>query len=167
MGKKRDDSNGDECLLREVGPGKIKMPLPHTRTTHEIWEKIKPLAREMRKAPTPAEEALWQQIRGKRLLGCRFRRQHPIDRFIADFYCAEARLVIEVDGAIHDYTPEEDAARQAFLESLGLRVLRFSNGDVLTYLNGVLERIGEVLQEQTSSPPGSNASSPPGPLSTA
>jgi very-short-patch-repair endonuclease len=122
-------------------------PLPHTRTSAELWDKLKPLARQMRKAPTAAEKALWQQLRDKRFSGYRFRRQHPIDRFIVDFYCAKAALVVEVDGPIHDYTPEEDALRTAFLESLGQRVIRFTNGEVLTNLKGVLERIGEVLQE--------------------
>jgi very-short-patch-repair endonuclease len=122
-------------------------PAPiHTRTTSELWEKIKPLARQMRRAPTPVEEALWRRLCRKQLRDVRFRRQHPIDRFIADFYCAEARLVVEVDGAIHEYTLEEDALRQAFLESMGLRVVRFSNDAVLQDIEAVLERIGEAIQ---------------------
>ena len=75
-------------------------------------------------------------------------RQHVFHRFIVDFYCHEARLVIEVDGAIHEYTQEEDALRQEFLESLGLRVLRFTNGEVLQHTRAVLKRIGEVLIQQ-------------------
>jgi very-short-patch-repair endonuclease len=104
----------------------------------------------MRHEPTPAEAALWGRLRRKPFGGIRFRRQHAIDRFIVDFYCHEARLVIEVDGSIHDYTQEEDAIRQAFLESIGLRVIRFSNGDVLTQMDGVLEVIAEAVQ---STPP--------------
>lgn len=123
---------------------------PHTRTTTALWEKIKPLAREMRKAPTPAEEVLWQRLRRKQLSGCRFRRQHAVGRFIVDFYCAEARLIIEVDGSIHEYTAEEDAIRQEYLESLGLTVCRFSNGDVLLQTDAVVERICDVLQKQLS-----------------
>ncbi len=98
----------------------------------------------MRAAPTVAENHLWHFIR-KQALGVKFRRQHVFDRFIVDFYCHEVRLVIEVDGVIHEYTQEEDAIRQEFLESLGLRVLRFTNGEVLQYTQAVLERIGEVL----------------------
>jgi very-short-patch-repair endonuclease len=87
-------------------------PLPvHTRTTREMWELIKPLARQMRTAQTPAEEMIWQRLRRKQIGGLRFRRQHPIDRFIVDFYCSELRLIIEVDGDIHEYTREEDAIR--------------------------------------------------------
>jgi very-short-patch-repair endonuclease len=123
-----------------------KPPPIHTRTTRELWELIKPLARQMRTAQTPAEEMLWQHIRRKQIGGFRFRRQHPIDRFIVDFYCPEARLIIEVDGAIHDYTQAEDAIRQEFLESLGLRVVRFTNGEVFQQLNGVLEAISDALQ---------------------
>lgn len=57
----------------------------------ELWEKLKPLARQMRREPTPAEKLLWQKLRQKQLLGFKFRRQHAIDRFIVDFYCAKAR----------------------------------------------------------------------------
>jgi very-short-patch-repair endonuclease len=115
-------------------------------TSPTLWEKLKPLAKEMRHAPTPAENTLWQKLRRHGLGGHKFRRQHVIDRFIVDFYCASAKLVVEVDGSVHEYTVEEDAIRQQFLEEVhGLTVLRFSNGDVLGNLNGVLEAIEECL----------------------
>mgnify|MGYP001770978009 FL=1 len=76
------------------------------QTSSELWEKLKPLARQMRREPTPAEDKLWQKLRHKQILGYKFRRQHTIDRFIVDFYCGEARLVVEVDGEVHDYTQE-------------------------------------------------------------
>ena len=79
-------------------------------------------------------------------MGYKFRRQHTIDRFIVDFYCTEARLVIEVDGIIHDDQQEADQLRTEIIESLGLRVLRFTNGEVLQQTDGVVERIAEVLQ---------------------
>src|SRR4051812_39939218 len=91
-------------------------------TPPELWEKLKPLAKQMRAEPTLAENHLWRFIR-KQSLGIKFRRQHVFDRFIVDFYAHEVRLVIEVDGAIHEYTQEEDGVRQEFLESLGLRVV--------------------------------------------
>ncbi|MEO8611553.1 MAG: endonuclease domain-containing protein [Chloroflexota bacterium] len=116
-------------------------------TTPELWEKLKPLARQMRHAPTPAEKHLWGRLRNRQLGGAKFRRQHVIDRFIVDFYCQEYRLVIEVDGSIHEYTQAEDAVRQEFLESLGLRVIRFSNADVLTRIDGVVEVIAESFQD--------------------
>lgn len=124
---------------------KPKPKYPHTRTNSDLFAKIKPLAREMRKAPTPAEDKLWQHLRRDQIHNFHFRRQHPIDRFIVDFYCAEVKLAIEVDGDIHEQQQEYDAVRQDYIESLGISVLRFSNGDVLTQLKAVLERIGEVV----------------------
>ena len=119
----------------------------------DLYAKLKPLARQMRTEPTAAEDYLWQRIRRQQIFGYKFRRQHVIDRFIVDFYCAEARLVIEVDGPIHDYTEEEDALRTAFLESLGLRVIRFTNGEVWQQTHAVVERVGEVLQELAQKKP--------------
>ncbi len=116
------------------------------RTPPHLWEKLKPLARQMRKDPTPAEETLWQGLR-KKQLGVKFRRQHAIERFIVDFYCREAGLVIEVDGPIHQYTVEEDAIRQQFLESQGLRVLRFANDQVFNDLENVLATIQQALEK--------------------
>jgi very-short-patch-repair endonuclease len=112
----------------------------------ELWAKLKPLARQMRHAPTAAENKLWQKLRGNALNGKKFRRQHAIDRFIVDFYCAAAKLVVEVDGAIHEYSEAEDAIRQQFLEEVhDLTVLHFSNGEVIQNLAAVLEYIAEYL----------------------
>ena len=98
------------------------------------------VSREMRRAPTPAEDALWQRLRNRQLAGAKFRRQHPIDRYIVDFYCADAQLVIEVDGSAHD-EPNHDAERQEVLETLGLRVLRFRNAEVFERIEDVLSAI--------------------------
>jgi very-short-patch-repair endonuclease len=115
--------------------------LKKRRPSPELWEKLKPLAREMRCEPTPAENILWQQLRNRNLQGIKFRRQHVIERFIIDFYCDEFKLVIEVDGEIHQYTLEEDMLRQEYLESLGLRVIRFTNEQVLKNILAVLAQI--------------------------
>jgi very-short-patch-repair endonuclease len=117
-----------------------------TYTTTELWDALKPLARQMRQEPTPAEDALWEVIRNRKLDNFKFRRQHPIDRFIVDFYCAEAHLVIEVDGTIHDYTPDEDALRQAFIESRGITVIRFRNEDILERLDSSVAQIQATLK---------------------
>ncbi len=117
-----------------------------TSAPPELWEKIKPLARQMRHDPTPAEEFLWQRLRKHQVSGVKFRRQHAIDRFVVDFYCADAHLVVEVDGPIHDYTPEEDAVRQELLESLGLRVIRFTNDEVLKESERVIKAIRQALK---------------------
>ena len=116
------------------------------KTPPHLWERLKPLAREMRKNPTPAEDRLWQHLRRRQVLGYKFRRQHAIERFIVDFYCREAHLIIEVDGPIHQYTQEEDAIRQEFLESQGFRVLRFTNDQVLSDIEGVLQTIEQALK---------------------
>ena len=86
------------------------------RTNAKLWEKLQPLARMHRRQPTKAELALWEKLRGRRFRNARFRRQHTIERFIADFFCSEAKLIIEVDGGIHQYTAQEDAIRREFLE---------------------------------------------------
>ncbi len=119
----------------------------HTHTDRRIYDEIKSRARVMRKEPTHAEEILWGKLRRKQVGGFRFRRQHPIDHFIVDFYCAVARLVVEVDGSIHN-EPEQidyDKARQAHLEHKGLRVIRFSNAQVIQETDAVLDVIAEVL----------------------
>ena len=115
-------------------------------TSTQIWALIKPLARQHRTAPTPTEDKLWQELRNRKL-GPRFRRQHPIDRFIADLYCPEKNLVIEIDGPIHQYTHEEDAVRQAFIESHGLRVLRFTTEQVNNAFDTVLDEIRLAIEE--------------------
>ncbi|HDM8219597.1 endonuclease domain-containing protein [Vibrio campbellii] len=91
--------------------------------------------------PKP-EEVLWQKIRRKQL-GVKFRRQHGIGRYIVDFYCVELNLVIEIDGDSHfsDEGKEKDAMRDAFMETLGIKVLRFTNEEVMQQTESVLERL--------------------------
>ncbi len=115
-------------------------------TPPHLWEKLKPVAREMRHSPTAAEKILWEHLRDRRLDGYKFRRQHAMERFVVDFYCSEANLVVEVDGTIHQYTAEEDAIRQEFLEAQGLQVMRFRNEEVLSDLRSVLDTIGTALR---------------------
>ena len=123
------------------------------RISPEMWQMLKPLARQMRHEPTPAEALLWQAVRGRRLGGYKFRRQQAIARFIVDFYCPQAGLVVEVDGPIHEYTKEQDTIRQGFLESIGLSVLRVSNKDVLNDLDSVLAHISAALSNPPSPSP--------------
>ena len=111
----------------------------------DLWEMLKPLARQNRREPTAAEQKLWQKIRNRQVKGVKFRRQHGIGQFIADFCSIEAMLVIEVDGATHEYTAEEDAIRQSFIEGMGYRVVRFTNQDVFENLEGVLETIWRMV----------------------
>jgi very-short-patch-repair endonuclease len=101
-------------------------------------------ARQFRRNPTPAEGALWQRLRGRKLQGLHFRRQQVIHGFLVDFYCNPQRLVVEVDGDVHDLAAEADAQRQEVLRACGLRVLRVNQEDVLGRPDGVLARIAEA-----------------------
>lgn len=114
-------------------------------TETSLWEKLKPIAKEMRRKPTKAENKLWQRLRRHNLQGYKFRHQHSIKRFIVDFCCPEIKLVIEVDGPIHQYQVEEDKIRQEFLESKPYKVIRFSNDIVMYNLDFVIEKIKEYL----------------------
>ncbi|BBC71936.1 DNA methylase [Altererythrobacter sp. B11] len=96
-------------------------------------------ARSLRRNATDAEQALWPYLRGRRLGGLKFRRQATVGPYVADFLCAEKRLIVELDGGQH--SPEADAARTAALEQLGYRVIRFWNADVLTNRDSVLAEI--------------------------
>lgn len=113
----------------------------------ELKAKMHDLAAQLRKDHTESEEILWQALRGRKLDGCKFRRQNPIGAFVVDFLCAEENLVIEVDGAIHEQQRESDALRQEIIESLGLRFLRFSAAEVEHNLNGVLDVIKRSFQK--------------------
>jgi very-short-patch-repair endonuclease len=91
-------------------------------------------AKTLRKTMTDAEELLWKHLRNKQLNGFKFRRQHPVDIFIADFYCHAKKLIIELDGGIHDLTEQHDydEGRTLLLEEKGFTILRFNN-EVLEY----------------------------------
>ena len=97
-------------------------------------------ARQLRRSMTDAEQRLWQQLRRKQMVGCRFRRQHPIGPYIADFACIGSRLVIEVDGGQHDGC-QAAAHRDEYLRLRGFEVLRFWNNEVLENMEGVCEVI--------------------------
>jgi very-short-patch-repair endonuclease len=105
-------------------------------------------ARTNRKTATETEALLWQELRGKKINGYKFRRQHPVDTFIADFYCHEKKLVIEIDGEYHyqNDQPQYDAWRTEILENLGITVIRFSNYEVENEIEKVKNLIKELLQ---------------------
>ncbi len=103
-------------------------------------------ARELRRRETEAEAILWAALRGRQVAGLKFRRQRPAGPFVLDFYCADHRLVVEVDGAIHDEQREQDAARTAILKQYGYRVVRFRNAEIASDLAAVLARIAEAAQ---------------------
>jgi very-short-patch-repair endonuclease len=105
-------------------------------------------AQQLRKISTEAESLLWIRLRNKKLEGLKFRRQHPIGRFIVDFYCHEKRLVVEVDGGIHNEAEikERDEGREDELRSFGLAILRFTNEEVINNMKMVLEKLKESIQ---------------------
>ena len=103
-------------------------------------------ARSLRRGLTDVERILWRALRDKQLGGHRFRRQHPIGRYIADFVCIEQKLVIELDGSQHQEQLDYDKKRTDFLQSQGWLVLRYWNNDILNNLDGVLTTIAENLK---------------------
>ena len=114
------------------------------------------MAKEFRKNMTKAEKVLWDALRNHRFSALKFRRQHPIKWFIADFYSHEIKLIIEVDGGIHNSTSqtEHDASRTSEIETLGINVIRFSNEDILNNLEFVLHQILLTIQQSSSPSPG-------------
>jgi very-short-patch-repair endonuclease len=111
-------------------------------------------ARLLRQTATSSENYLWQLLRGRMCSGKKFRRQHPLGIYTADFYCAEAKLVIEIDGSPHQ-KPEgkqHDAARDAWIRSQGIEVLRFGGWQVENETRQVLEKIDAVLSERCKKP---------------
>ena len=110
---------------------------------------VSPLARRLRLSPTDAEIRLWSRLRRKQLDGFRFRRQHPLGPYVADFFCAEGRLIVEVDGGQH---AADSDTRTRWLVGRGYRVIRFWNNDVLANTDGVLLAILDALHQSPSLP---------------
>jgi len=110
-------------------------------------KRLKPLSRELRSNMTDAERRLWSKVRGKQLKGCQFYRQRTIGSYITDFYCPAAKLVVEVDGSQHysQEGAEADRRRDEYMTSQGLKVLRFSDLDVLRNVDGVVEAISQAM----------------------
>lgn len=149
-------------------PQTLPNPLPHNegegrKTTVRSIKKvlISPLLveervrvrRDLRIDQTPTEHLLWQKIRGRQLLGLKFRRQHPIGSYVADFFCPEKKLVIEVDGDVHYFELQQakDVARTKYIQSQGYTVIRFTTNDIRNNMNGVMDKI---LLTLTLSPKG-------------
>jgi len=106
-------------------------------------------ASELRQEMTEAEMILWDKLKRSQIKGYRFKAQHPIKLFIADFYCHKAKLVIEIDGGIHkiNENKEYDENRSCELEQIGLKVIRFTNEEVINNINCVLEKIKKTFTE--------------------
>ncbi|MFO1425200.1 MAG: DUF559 domain-containing protein [Candidatus Competibacteraceae bacterium] len=133
---------GREAGRGEAGRGEHWQPTP-------VPAALLQAAKDLRKNMTDAEQLLWRCLRGKQLDGFKFRKQHPIERFVLDFYCPAARLAIELDGGQHntDDGQQRDAERSAWLAQHGIRVLRFWNHEVFADLDAVLTTIWDTLHD--------------------
>ena len=110
-------------------------------------------ARILRKNVTLHEKLLWERLKLKQICGLRFRRQHPIDFFIADFYCHQVRLVVEIDGEIHNQQTEYDDGRSAEMERYFIKVIRFTNAEIEYNIDSVIKRITDEVNKRIKSPP--------------
>ncbi len=117
-----------------------------------VCESPRDFARGLRRRQTDAERRLWARLRDRRLLGAKFARQMPIGPYIVDFCCREAKLIVELDGGQHAAHAGYDAARTAFLQALGYRVLRFWDNEALANTDGMVQRIAEALSSARPSP---------------
>ena len=134
-------------------------------TPRDRYLALRESARDMRHKPTCAEAALWERLRDHQLGGLHFQRQYVMGKFIVDFYCRAARLVVEVDGEIHRSQMEHDEERDAYLTAQGLRVLRFPNERILNDIYAVLHEIrsaaGGPSPVLRTHPRGADATDPP------
>ena len=110
-------------------------------------------AKELRKTMTNAENLLWNRLKNKQVLDLRFRRQHPLDIFIADFYCHTVRLVVELDGEIHTTQVDYDQGRTIEMGRFGIQVIRFKNSEVEGDIESVIKRIEDLIMHRLKSPP--------------
>jgi chorismate synthase len=122
--------------------------------TPDQWKSVTEFAKENRKQPTESEEKLWEQLRNRKIHGCKFRRQHPIEGYIADFVCLEKKVVVEVDGGYHDAEQQTkiDEFRTLTLQKNGYRLIRFSNEEVLNKIDWVLDEVKRILIAESISP---------------
>ena len=132
------------------------MKNPTTKEQKIMDEILKSRARTMRSNATEAEQYLWQHLRKAQLKGNKFRRQHVIGNYIADFVCIPQKLVIELDGSQHMENHQYDDKRTKWLMDEGYRVLRFWNNQIFNEMDGVLELIMKALETPPSQPSPSN-----------
>ncbi len=120
----------------------------------KLQEVAKTVARDLRRRQTAAERIFWEAVRNRKFHGMKFVRQHPIfydylgkeTFYVADFYCAEAGLVVEIDGAIHDHQRERDDVRTAVLNAAGTRVVRIRNRELSDNPKAVFKRLASMLE---------------------
>lgn len=129
---------------------KLRFIINMINDTHNYYnKKLQPFANENRKQMTKAEACLWKYALKAKMTGYTFNRERPVLNYIADFMCKELKLIIEVDGSIHNIPEvhQNDIVRQLALENAGFTIIRFTNEEVLTQMEGVKRKIGEVVQK--------------------
>jgi very-short-patch-repair endonuclease len=127
--------------------------ISHAKQNFGASPKIIDHARELRKNMTETEKILWSYLRKNQLRGMHFRRQHPYGIYILDFYCFEKDIVIEIDGMIHLKRHEYDNERTEYLESSGLKVIRFTNDDIKERIEWVIAKINSFISDAPSQLP--------------
>src|SRR5882757_5751637 len=125
--------------------------MPHAT----VSKKLRGHAKQLRQAMTPAETLLWRYLKANRIDGLGFRRQFPIRNYIADFACLSVKVIVELDGWSHDFEVQQKAnqGRDAFFEEEGFQILRFTNEQVMSNLEGVVESIRQTAAARTSGSP--------------
>lgn len=113
-----------------------------------LQQKLSEIAKRFRKNPTKAEKIMWRYLKDKELFSEKFRRQHPLYQFIVDFYCHSKKLIIEIDGEIHQYTFVRDQARDKLFQDHGYHILRFTNEEVFFQIDQVLAKIHEAISSE-------------------
>lgn len=132
---------------REEGKGEVTKYLI-SRGPKSGSSKTVPLRRKLRQDMTSAEKLFWAKVASRQLHNLKFRRQHAIGNYIVDFYCPERKLVIEIDGDTHaeELTMQDDRVREDYLKSLGYKIIRYQNQDILNNLEGVFEDLVKDLR---------------------
>lgn len=124
--------------------------MPRSDGRNRTTDRTRQRRQELISNSTFPEQLLWSKLRSKQLDGIKFRRQHPIEPYIVDFYCATTKLAIELDGRSHDEKLDYDQARTEAIQHQGIRVLRIANDEVLENLDGVLELIAKIAVQVPS-----------------
>jgi len=123
------------------------MPVKNIVRGQKVSAKQLEGAKELRRVMTPSEKILWKCLKTNRLNGLHFRRQQIIHGYFADFYCHQHELIVEVDGDVHEFQQDYDAEREKYLISLGLRIVRSTNEEIMNNLKDLLNKIVEECQK--------------------
>jgi chorismate synthase len=150
----REVKTSPQTPLQGRGAGQDPNAPGYLTNSVDQWKTVSVYAKENRQKPTEAEDKLWEQLRNRKVKGCKFRRQHPIEGYIPDFVCIERKLVVEIDGEYHNEDEQKklDEQRSKILSRNGYHLLRFENDVVLKKMEWVLREIERALESEAGSP---------------